>query len=507
MLPEPGIGAADEDARGGEWHEAGSVTTGESQVLWQLLHAAGRSADALVQQAADQIDGYVKITSPVSGTIYTSAGPGPVQGASEQTADDERGVRAVNRPVANTMVTLYPGPTVSARRVTLVTRALAAVLEVRVRRAWELQVPEMRLHSGAVRGLLSGETDATAEIIGGRLPALATVYRLTGGDLAAEVWRAVLPAVVRDRLVTLVAPVDDDLAVVSLHEPDTDDGKTLRLVAHAAEEYNLLGGVADPVPVGHFAVAWAEAGQARIGATSADRLVPVAGLGDRDLLRILPARQFAAWADDLLRPLTQVQRATLEIWLRTDSATEAAKALGMSRGGMHARLRAIKRTLGADLDRPDVNTALQLALRAPPPVPGARRARAEASISSLLALIPTDVVERWAGEVLAGLDDRLRFTLRVWAEHHGKVKPAAAELGCARSVLDHQLAQVAADLDVSLSSPVVRAELHIAITVIADTLPDSLPPLARHLARSGARHARTRATNGAELPRTSNPED
>ncbi|MFE5842094.1 helix-turn-helix domain-containing protein [Streptomyces niveus] len=473
-LPDPGISAAGADTGPGDWAEAGSVTTAEVQLPYVLMRAAARSAEDLVQQAADLIGGYVAITSPVSGTIYDSAGPEPA-------GDDER--KTITHHVANTLVTLHGGAGVSARRITEVAKVLEAVLMVRVRRAHELQEPEMRLHTSAVRGLLTGETATTADIIGGVLPALATVYRLTGGEHAADVWRAVLPAVVRDRLHTLVAQVEDDLAVVSLHSPDTDDGKTLRLVAHVAEEYDLLGGVADPMPVALFAVAWVEADQARTNASATDRLVPVGGLGAQSLLHILPARRYAAWAHDLLRPLTDEQRATLEIWLGTGSTTKAARGLGLTRNAVHARLKTAARTLAVDLNLPEVRTALLLALRAPDPGTRTRGVRAEPSASSLLALIPPDAAKRWAGDVLAPLDDQLKIALRVWLEHHGKVQPAAAELATSRSVLDHQLAQAAAALEICLTYPVVRAELHVATTALAHTLPTTFTPRARHLNR------------------------
>lgn len=475
---------ATEDALPAPRTEAVNVTSGDAAVMEELMKAASRTPAALIATAASLIDGSVVVSSPVSGPIYTSPTPVPAPldrksvGGGEETAG--RGHReATVRQVANTEISLRPGPDVPAHRVDLVGRTVARLLLVRVRRATELQVPEMRLHGAAVRMLLRGETDLAAEITGSPLPAQATVYRLDGGADAVSslhaVWGAVLPAIVRLRLHTLIARVGDDLALVALHEPDDGDGRTLRLVAHAADTYNLVGGVADPTPVEQLAVAWVEAGQARTGASSDNRLVPAAGLGERALLRMIPADRLAAWAHTLLRPLSENQRKALEAWLRTRSVKQAATALGIDRTTVHVRIAEAEAILGADLSQADARAALQFALRAGDLTPSRKKSSAQLTVKSLLALIPPATFLEWGHGLLGPLTDKHNYSLRVWLRHHGHYAPAAKELRLARQTLTRWINEAAVELRADLGSPSVRAELFAATVATADSAPKVLP--------------------------------
>lgn len=482
---------AGEDALTASAGEAGTVADRDAQVMRKLQLAASRTPQAMLTEAAALIGGSAVVRSPVSGDIYRATAPGAPERWPGTEAGDSGGQRPHARPVANTELVLVPGPGVSPRRVELVARTIEDLLMVRVQRASELQEPEMRLHNFVTRRLLRGETSLVAEFTDDAHLSYATVYRLGGGeDPAASqhaVWAAVMPAIVRQRLHTLVARIGPDLAVVALHHPGADDGRTLRLVAHAAEQYHLLGGVADPVPIDQLAVAWEEASQARAGATPATRLVPAAGLGDRALLRIMPADPLASWAAALLQPLDDTQRKTLAAWLRTGHVGKAAEALGVSRATVHVRVAGIGALLGTDLGQAGARAALQLALRAPDPVPGSPppRREPEPTVDSFLTLAPRSAVQDWAHDLFDALTDQQSISLRVWLKHLGQTRPAANELHLQHKALTRWIKEAARALQADLGSPAVRAELYVAAVATAGSAPSEL------LGRAGRTYGNT----------------
>lgn len=248
-------------------------------------------------------------------------------------------------------------------------------------------------------------------------------------------------------------------------------------VARIVERHQLVGGVSDPLPLDMVATAWAEAGNARHGATPGC-LASATFLGSHGLLRAVPADRLTRWSAAVLTPLTREQHRTLEAYLRSGSAQAAAAVLDVSEGTVRARLRWIGTALAADLDNPTVQAQLLLALRAPVPSP---------QVSTSVRLVPdpplpTDLLGRddahhWATALLRPLDKPLRIALRCWLQHRGRTAPAASELGLSRSTLTDWLSKCGRALSLDLSSATVRAELHLAAETIAtpEDTPARLP--------------------------------
>ncbi|MFE4533663.1 helix-turn-helix domain-containing protein [Streptomyces scopuliridis] len=449
-------------------------------VARRLIEAAARSGASLIAETAAAVSGWAVLVDPNTGPVYSSpdraAGWGTsaaarADGTAARSGDAGGGSDTTVRQVVGATLVVHAGPEVSARRVELVTRTTAGLLEVRARRAEELTSAEMRLHAVVTRLLLRGQTGLAAEVLGG--PAShATVYRLSGGtDPQAAyqaVWRALLPTGARQDTPTLITLLDGELIVVALHDAARDDGRILRLIARSAERHGLLGGVADPAPLDMLAAAFTEAGQARAGAAVGHRLVPAAGLGDRALLRIIPPDRLAAWASSLLGPLSPPQRQALEGWLRTGSVGATAGMLGISRGTARSRLRTAGERLGG-LDTPLALARLSLALRAPATGPTESATSADTGPSAALPteLVDTGEARRWAAGLTEPLDTPQRIALRVWLNHLGSVAPAAEELGLHRTTLRRWLEEIGRLLDVDLSSATVRADLCLALETLA----------------------------------------
>ncbi|MGW6460502.1 helix-turn-helix domain-containing protein [Streptomyces sp. NPDC055078] len=510
----------------------------DSLVMRRLFAAAARSGASLIAEAAAAVGGWAVLVDPIAGAVYSSpcaAAPKGVNAAAvAETPSAETGAECtLVRRVAGAALVVRPGVDTSARRADLVARTAVWLLEVRARRAEELRPAEIRLHAAVTRLLLRGETLLAREVIGD-LASHATVYRLTGGPdpqgAHEALWRALLPTAARKGTHTLVALLDGELAVVALHAAAADDGRALRLIARAAERHGLLGGVSDPAPLSMLATAWAEAGQARAGAAAGRRLVPVTGLGDRALLRIIPADRLTAWAAALLSPLDPAHRRVLEAWLRSGSIGVTAQLLGISRGTVRSRLRSAAELLPAVLDSATVQAQLLVALRAPAespvpdrrsvpespvpdrrtvpespvperrtvpetsltqrrsvpeaPLPEQRTALVTGRPASLpppIGLVDETTARRWATTLVGPLGEGHRITLRVWLEHLGRSAPAAHALGLHRTTLSRWLEQIEERLGVDLAAPGTRAELHLALETLGGA------SASRRLPRRGGR--------------------
>jgi hypothetical protein len=249
-------------------------------------------------------------------------------------------------------------------------------------------------------------------------------------------------------------------------------GRVLALLARAADRYHLAGGVSDPVPLELVGAAWAEAGQAQ---TVVGQVGPATGLGERSLLRIIPAERLAQWAGSLLRPLSGEQQRLLETVLRSRTAAQAAGVLGLSRDVLRGQLRVISRALGADLDVAWVRALLLLALRAPVWEYGVP-AEPVGLLDCPGWLVDVDLADRWARDLAAPLGGDLAMMLRVWLELRRRFKPAAAALGVHRSTLQRRVARAAALLEVDVDgSPVAWAEVYLALMTVRIAEPDAWP--------------------------------
>ncbi|MGW7084169.1 helix-turn-helix domain-containing protein [Streptomyces sp. NPDC054871] len=438
------------------------------RVARRLTHAAGRSGAELIAEAATLADGWAALVNPVTGAVHShphTAGPAAVRAAAHPRAHPQLTVQQV----ADTVLVLGPGEATPAPHAVLIAQITADLLLVRARQADETRGAEQRLHSAALRLLLSGRHRLAADVLGGSPATHATVYRLTGSNAPAAhqaLWRAARPGASLGDTRMLVSLEAKELAVVDLHGARDDQSATLALLARIAERHQLTGGAADPAPLDMLPTAWAEAGAVRQSAP-VGRLVPPAGLGAHGLLRVLPRDRLAAWSAAVLKTLDREQRRTLEAWLRSGSAQAAAPALDVSEGTVRSRLRGISALLAADLDHPTVQAQLLLALRAPaPPEPAPSYVRLPASPLPP-DLLGSDQAERWASALLAPLDTRLRTALGCWLRQRGRTAPAAAELGLHRTTLTAWLTKCGRLLGLDLSSATVRAELHLAAETIA----------------------------------------
>ncbi|MER8072161.1 hypothetical protein ABTZ59_28095, partial [Streptomyces sp. NPDC094034] len=183
-------------------------------VARRLIEAAARSGASLIAETAAAVSGWAVLVDPTAGAVYSSPERAAAAGTSAAAGARNTAARSGNadgdgdaygdaygdgdttvRQVVGAALVVHAGPDVSARRIELVTRTTAGLLEVRARRAEELTSAEMRLHAVLIRLLLRGETRLVAEVVGG-LTSHATVYRLSGGaDPQAAyqaVWRALL---------------------------------------------------------------------------------------------------------------------------------------------------------------------------------------------------------------------------------------------------------------------------------------------------------------------------
>ncbi|GAA2101613.1 hypothetical protein GCM10009801_74970 [Streptomyces albiaxialis] len=458
-------------------------------VVRRLTRAAAESQDALLAEAAALVDGWAAVVNPLHGTVHSSprgAGPAAVGAATRPHAYP----RLLTRQVAGAVLVLGPGATAHASHsahvphasdpadAALVADTAADLLRVRSRRADDA---EQRLHSAVLRLLLRGQRQLAAELLGGTSATHATVYRLTGDAVRAahrELWREALPGAGTGASTGPVPALvcrygTDELVVVALHGAHDEQHAMLSLMARAADRHELTGGVSDPAPLDMIGTAWAEAGTARDSAAVG---CLTTSLGAHELLHVVPADRLAAWSGAVLMPLHREQRRTLEAWLRAGSAHAAAPVLGVSEGTVRARLPVIASLLAADLDHPTVQAQLLLALRAPA-APSAPTVRPAPEPPLPAGLLSPEEAARWATTLLSPLDTQLRIAVRCWLRHRGRTAPAAAELGVHRETLTAWLAKCGRLLDLDLSSPTVRAELHLAAETLAtpDDVPAKLP--------------------------------
>lgn len=441
------------------------------QVVRRLTRAAAHSDDRLIAEAAALAEGWAVLVDLTGGVVCSTphtAGPRGVRAA----AHPQLYPRLTIRKMAGAVLVVGPGTASPASRGDLVARTAVDLLRIgaRVRRAEETHHAEQRLHTAVLRLLLSGRPHLATDVLGGAAVTHATVFRLVGQSVQAAYqahWRAVRPGVSLGDPRVLVCVEGNELVVVALHGMGDDRHSVRPLLTRVAARHQLAGGFSDPLPLDMAATAWAEAGNARHGA-SAGHLTSATVLGSRGLLHVVPAHRLTSWSAAVLKPLDREQHRTLEAYLRSGSAQAAASVLDVSEGTVRTRLRGIGTLLAAEPDNPTVQAQLLLAMRAPAaPV----RIRSSARLVPDPPL-PTDLLNaeharRWASALLEPLDQPLRIALRCWLQHRGRTAPAAAELSLSRSTLTDWLGKCGKALSLDLSSATVRAELHLAAETIA----------------------------------------
>ncbi|MFF6975571.1 helix-turn-helix domain-containing protein [Streptomyces tsukubensis] len=442
----------------------------------RLIHAAAHSSALLIAEAAALTGGWAVLVDPLAGAVHStpaSAAPSGVRGAAHPRAHPHLTVR----PVAGAVLVVSPGRGTPVERTELIAATVADLLRVQARRADETRAAEQRLHRAVLRLLRDGHHRAAFDVLGGTDATHATVYRLTGTTARTAhqaLWRALRPGVERTRV--LVCAEDTELTVLALHDAPGDPHPAHGVVTRIAEQYRLTGGAAPPVALDLVPAAWAEAGRAH-PAPAGGRLAAATGLGEHDLLRIVPAGRLAVWSAAVLQPLDRERRRILAAWLRTGSAQAAAPAVGLSEGTVRARLREIGPLLAADLGHPTIAAQLLLAVRASAAPAPASALRPVAAPALPAALLGAEEARDWAAALLAPLDTRLRIALRLWLGHRGRTAPAAAELGVHRTTLGNWLAECGDLLDLDPASVTVRAQLHLAAETVAgpDDVPSALP--------------------------------
>ncbi|MFC8660768.1 helix-turn-helix domain-containing protein [Streptomyces sp. NPDC057199] len=450
------------------------------QVVRRLTRAAAHSDAQLIAEAAALAEGWAVLVDLMGGVVCStpdSAGPEGVRAA----AHPQLHPHLTMRKMAGAVLVVRPGPASPASRVDLIARTCVDLLRTRarVRRAEDTHHAEQRLHTAVLHLLLSGQSHLATDVLG-NLATHATVFRLAGQLVHAAYrthWRAAQPSLSPKVPRMLVCMEGNELVVVALHGLDHDRHVARPFVARIAARHQLAGGISDPLPLDMVATAWAEAGNARRGATSGC-LASATFLGSHGLLRCVPADRLALWSAAILKPLNREQHRTLEAYLRSGSVQAAAAVLDVSEGTIRARLRGIGTLLAAELGNPTVQAQLLLALRAPAP---SQRVGTSARLGPDRPL-PTELLDpddahRWASALLRPLDKPLRIALRCWLQHHGRTAPAASELGLSRSTLTDWLSKCGRALFLDLSSATVRAELHLAAETIAthEDTPARLP--------------------------------
>ncbi|WP_246113557.1 helix-turn-helix domain-containing protein [Streptomyces montanus] len=450
------------------------------QVVRRLTHAAAHSDAQLIAEAAALAEGWAVLADLMGGVVCSTpdtAGPEGVRAA----AHPQLYPHLTIRKMAGAVLVVGPGTAPPASRIDLIARTSVDLLRMRarVRREEDTRHAEQRLHTAVLHLLLSGQSHLATDVLG-TAATHATVFRLAGQLVPAAYqahWRAAEPSVSPKARHMLVCMEGNELVVVALHGLDHDRHRARPFVARIADRHQLAGGVSDPLPLDMVATAWAEAGNARRGATSGC-LASATFLGSHGLLRVVPADRLALWSAAILKTLNREQHRTLEAYLRSGSAQAAAAVLDVSEGTVRARLSWVGTVLAAELGNPTVQAQLLLALRAPAP---SQRVSTSARLVPDPPL-PTDLLDpgdahHWASTLLRPLDRPLRIALRCWLQHRGRTAPAASELGLSRSTLTDWLSKCGRALSLDLSSTTVRAELHLAAETIAtpEDTPARLP--------------------------------
>lgn len=271
-----------------------------------------------------------------------------------------------------------------------------------------------------------------------------------GGDLMVHC------PVFREHLICLVAENTEDAGTGPL---TGGLAAALRGLVHHDERFAL--GVSGPHPLDSTARAYGQA----VHALAAARATParVAFHHGRTPLEsvLLPRQAAAAWAHELLEPMTTVPAISADITrLAIDlSRSGVARLLGLSRNTVAAHLRRAERALGQDLMDIQVRADVRLAHALTDFGTGLSSSPDPPNLADLLI---NERAAGWARTVLRPLPDRQRRTLQTWVDTNADAQRAACRAGLSRNTVRAHLrtAEAALGLDLLTSGTGVHDVVH-----------------------------------------------
>jgi PucR family transcriptional regulator, purine catabolism regulatory protein len=216
------------------------------------------------------------------------------------------------------------------------------------------------LRTGVVHALRAGDTTLATRIaqnVGEPLPVEpVTVAVADAAASTVEHLLEFLESRAEERGGAVFSGADEDGVVVVV--PAGGD----HLLTEVGARFGLRLGVSEPTSYDAFEAAHAEARLARGRGTSP--ISRIEDLRDGGIFSLVPDDAGATLARTLLDPLAPELAATLRAWLHADGSHEqAARALGVHRHTVRARLAAAERALGVDLSSFAVRAELWAAFR------------------------------------------------------------------------------------------------------------------------------------------------
>ncbi|GHI98009.1 hypothetical protein TPA0905_74800 [Streptomyces olivaceus] len=106
------------------------------------MAAAARSGAELVAEAAVLVDGWAVLVDPLAGAVHSTPANAAGRGVhAALTAETDPAL--LLRPVAGAVLVIHPAEATPARLANAVARTTTALLDIRARRAAEMQAPEI----------------------------------------------------------------------------------------------------------------------------------------------------------------------------------------------------------------------------------------------------------------------------------------------------------------------------------------------------------------------------
>jgi purine catabolism regulator len=259
--------------------------------------------------------------------------------------------------------------TTPERRMAIVAASLLALLLDRDERVHEIST---RLQDGYARTLLSGDretADRLASVLGVKVPSGPVHVVALGSRLPGESTRLTAFHAARDRLASSLIAAQSRTGILLL-AADTSAAELLLPVLDQVPD--LVVAIAEATQVNAIEVAHRKATAAlREAQRNEQRLVDLSTVGRRRLIDVIPSADALAFADDLLRPLREYDKAhggslipSLGAWLENFGQWEpASAALGVHRHTLRHRIGRIEDILGLSLNAVECRMELWAALQ------------------------------------------------------------------------------------------------------------------------------------------------